>query len=147
MLTERLSQDLIAAQKSQDKVRVASLRMLRAAIQTAAIEAKPNTLDDAAILQVVRKLVKQRQESIEAFRKGGRQDLVDQESAELAVLQQYLPATMPPEELRRIVEDAIRTVGATSAKDFGRVMKQAMTAAAGRADGNAVQRLVQGLLP
>ena len=103
MLTQRLAQDLIAAQKAQDKPTVSALRMLRAAIQTAVIEAKPQELDEAGVLQVVRRLIKQRKESIEAFRKGGRQDLVDQETAELTVLEQYLPAAMSPEDMRRVV--------------------------------------------
>lgn len=147
MLNERITQDLIAAQKAKDAARVSALRMLRAAIHTAAIDARTPTLDDAGVTQVIRKLVKQHKESIEAFRKGGRQDLVDQETAELAVLEAYLPTAVAPEEIRRIVEAAIRTVGATSAKDFGRVMKQAMSELAGRAEGGDVQRVVQELLP
>ena len=146
MLTERIAQDLIAAQKAQDKARLSALRMLRAAIQTAAIEAKPRELDDAGVAQVIRKLAKQRKESIEAFKKGNRQDLVAQETAELAVLEQYLPAAVAPEEIRRVVAAAIQATGATSAKDFGRVMKQAMSELAGRAGGQDVQRVVQELL-
>ena len=146
LLTQRITQDLVAAQKAQEKIKMSSLRMLRAAIQTAAIEAKPQELDEAGVLQVIRKLIKQRKESIEAFRKGGRQDLVDQETAELAVLEQYMPAAVPPEDIRRAVTEAIRSVGATSAKDFGRVMKQAMASLAGRADGKDVQQVVQTLL-
>ena len=147
MLTERIAQDLIAAQKAQDKARLSALRMLRAAIQTAEIAAKPKPVDEAGVLHVVRALAKQRKESIEAFKKGGRQDLVTQETAELAVLQSYLPATVSPEDIRRVVEAAIRSVGAASAKDFGRVMKQAMSELAGRAEGQEVQRVVQELLP
>ena len=147
MLTERIAQDLMAAQKAQDKARVSALRMLKAAIQTAAIEAKPNTLDDVGIAQVIRKAAKQRKESINAFRKGGRQDLVDQETAELAILEQYLPAAISPEDIRRVVQAAMQATGATSAKDFGRVMKQAMSELAGRAEGKDVQQVVQALLP
>ena len=146
MLAERIAQDLMAAQKAQDKVRLSSLRMLRAAVQTATIEAKPRELDDAGVVQIVRKLAKQRKESIDAFQKGGRQDLVTQETAELQILEQYLPAAVTPEEIRRVVQAAIHTAGATSAKDFGRVMRQAMADLAGRADGKDVQRVVQELL-
>lgn len=147
MLIERIAKDLSAAQKAQDKVRLSSLRMLRAALQTAVIEAKPRELDEAGMVQVVRKLVKQRKESIEAFRKGGRQDLVDQETAEAAILEQYLPAAPSSDEIQRAVQAAIQSTGATSAKDFGRVMKEAMAALAGRADGKDVQQAVQALLP
>ena len=146
MLTERITQDLFAAQKAQDKARVSALRMLRAAMQTSAIEAKAKTLDDAGVILAIRKLVKQRKESIEAFQKGGRQDLVAQETAELKVLEGYLPASVSPEEIRQAVQQAIQTVGATSAKDFGRVMKQAMALLAGRAEGREVQQVVQQLL-
>lgn len=147
MIAERIGQDVIAAQKAQEKTKLSALRMLRAAIQMAAIEAKVKVLDDAGVTQVIRKLVKQRKESIDAFKKGGRQDLVDQELAELAVLEQYLPAAMAPEELRQVVQAAIQSVGATSAKDFGRVMKQTMSTLGDRADGKDVQRVVQELLP
>ena len=147
MLTERVAQDLVTAQKAKDAARVSALRMLRAAIQAAAIEARATTLDDAAVTQTIRKLVKQRKESIEAFRKGSRQDLVDRETAELAVLEAYLPAAISPEEIHRVVEAAIKSTGATSAKDFGRVMKQAMAELAGRAEGRDVQQAVQALLP
>ena len=147
MLAERIGQDLIAAQKAQEKTKLSALRMLRAAIQMAAIEAKTQALDDAGVTQIIRKLAKQRKESIDAFQKGGRQDLVDQEMTELTVLEQYLPSAVAPAELRRVVQAAIQSVGATSAKDFGRVMKQAMSGLGGRADGKDVQRVVQELLP
>ena len=147
MLIERIAKELSAAQKAQDKAKLSTLRMLRAAIQTATIEAKPRELDEAEVTQVIRKLAKQRKESIDAFRKGGRQDLVDQETAELAMLEQYLPAAATPEDIRRIVGAAIQAVGAASAKDFGRVMKQAMADLAGRAEGKDVQQTVQELLP
>ena len=147
MLSERVSHDLIAAQKSQDKVKLSALRMLRAAIQTATIEAKPNELDDNGVAQVIRKLAKQRKESIDAFAKGGREDLVAQETTELAILEQYLPAAVTPAEIEQAVKAAIQSTGATSAKDFGKVMKHAMAALTGRADGKDVQQAVQRLLP
>jgi len=146
MLTERIAKELAQAQKARDASRVSALRMLVAALQTEAIAARTQHLDDQAVQHVLRRLVKQRQESIEAFRKGNRQDLAEREAAERTILEQYLPPSLSPEELRRIVQEAMQAVGATSAQDLGRVMKQAMGQLAGRADGKAVQQLARELL-
>ena len=131
------------AMRKQDAVRLGPLRMLKAAFMNKSIE-KGHDLDEAEERQVVSSLVKQRRDSIEQFAKGGRQDLVDRETAEIGVLQAYLPPAVDPAALDKAVADAITETGATSAKDMGRVMKAAMAKLAGQTvDGKAVNDLVR----
>src|SRR6267378_831453 len=111
--------------RKHESVRLSALRMLKAALMNREIE-RGRALDDAESLQVVASLVKQRKDSIEQFTKGGRQDLVDKEAAEIVVLEAYLPPAADPAAVDQAVADAIRDTGATSPKDMGRVMKAAM---------------------
>ena len=129
--------------KARDQVRLDPLRMLKTALTNKQIE-KGRDLDDAEALQVVASLVKQRRESIEQFRKGGRSDLVDKEAREIQILEAYLPPAMDTGELDALVQAAITETGATSPKDMGRVMKDLMPRLAGRGvDGKAVNELVR----
>jgi uncharacterized protein YqeY len=131
------------AMRKQDAARLGPLRMLKAAFMNKSIE-KGHDLDEAEERQVVSSLVKQRRDSIEQFTKGGRQDLVDKESAEITVLEAYLPPAVDPAALDKAVADAISETGATSAKDMGRVMKAAMAKLAGQTvDGKAVNEIVR----
>jgi len=131
------------AMRKQEAVRLSSLRMLKAALMNKEVE-RGRALDDAESLQVVQSLVKQRKDSIEQFAKGGRQDLVDKESAEMKVLESYLPPAADPAVIERAVADAISDTGASSAKDMGEVMKAAMAKLAGQSvDGKAVNELVR----
>ena len=131
------------AMRRQLHARLSALRMLKAALMNRAVE-KGRELDDAEARQVVSTLVKQRKDSIEQFAKGGRQDLVDKETAELAVLESYLPPAADPALVERAVGEAIDETGATSAKDVGRVMKAAMAKLAGQSvDGRAISELVR----
>jgi uncharacterized protein YqeY len=131
------------AMRKQDAARLGPLRMLKAAFMNKSIE-KGHDLDEAEERQVVNSLVKQRRDSIEQFTKGGRQDLVDKEAAEIVVLEAYLPPAVDPAVLDKAVTDAIAETGATSAKDMGRVMKAAMTKLTGQTvDGKAVNELVR----
>ena len=131
------------AMRKQDAVRLSTLRMLKAALMNKEVE-RGRALDDGESLQVVASLVKQRKDSIEQFAKGGRQDLVDKESAEMKVLESYLPPAADPAVIERAVADAISDTGATSAKDMGKVMKAAMAKLAGQTvDGKAVNELVR----
>jgi uncharacterized protein YqeY len=124
-------------------VRLGALRMLKAAFMNKAVE-KGRDLDDGEERQVVNSLVKQRRDSIEQFTKGGRQDLVDKETAEIGVLEAYLPPALDPAALDKAVADAVAETGATSAKDMGRVMKAAMAKLAGQTvDGKVVSDLVR----
>ena len=131
------------AMRKQDAARLGPLRMLKAAFMNKGVE-KGRDLDEAEERQVVSSLVKQRRDSIEQFAKGGRQDLVDKETAEITVLEAYLPPAVDPAALEKAVSDAIAETGATSAKDMGRVMKAAMAGLAGQTvDGKAVSELVR----
>ena len=131
------------AMRKQEGVRLGSLRMLKAALMNKEVE-RGRALDDAESLQVVQSLVKQRKDSIEQFGKAGRQDLVDKESAEMKVLESYLPPAADPAVIERAVADAISDTGASSVKDIGKVMKAAMAKLAGQSvDGKAVNELVR----
>jgi uncharacterized protein YqeY len=134
---------MTAAMKRQDHATLSALRMLKAALVNRAVE-KGRELDDGEARQVVSSLVKQRKDSIEQFAKGGRPDLVDKETAELTILETYLPPAADPAAIERAVADAIAETGASSAKDVGRVMKAAMTRLAGQnVDGKSVNELVR----
>ena len=131
------------AMRKHDPVRLSALRMLKAALMNREVE-RGRGLDAAESLQVVAALVKQRRDSIEQFTKGGRQDLVDKEAAEIRVLEAYLPPAADPGAIDRAVSDAIVETGATSPKDMGRVMKAAMTRLVGQSvDGKTVNELVK----
>lgn len=131
------------AMRKKDQPRLSALRMLKAALMNREVE-KGHALDDAEARQVVVSLVKQRRDSIEQFTKGGRQDLVDKESAEIVILESYLPPAADPAAIERAIADAIAETGATSAKDMGRVMKAAMSKLAGQnVDGKAVNEQVR----
>jgi uncharacterized protein len=131
------------AMRRHDAVRLSTLRMLKAGLVNREVE-RGRALDDAEALQVVASLVKQRKDSIEQFTKGGRQDLVDKESAEIEVLTEYLPPAADPAVVERAVTEAIQETGATSPKDMGRVMKAAMARLAGQSvDGKTVNELVR----
>ena len=142
-LAEEVNRAITDAMKAKDAARLSTLRMLKTALTNREIE-RGRALDDAESLQVVSALVKQRRDSIEQFLKGGRQDLVDKETAEIAVLESYLPPALDAGELDRIVDAAIASTGAASAKDMGQVMKAVMAALAGKTvDGKAVNELVR----
>jgi hypothetical protein len=129
--------------KAKDAGRLSALRMLKAAIMNKGIE-KGRDLEDAEVLQVVSSLVKQRRDSIEQFTKGGRTDLVQKETAEIAVLEAYLPPAAGAEEIDAAISAAIAETGASSPKDMGKVMKAVMPKLAGKnADGKAVNEAVR----
>src|SRR4030095_14394428 len=130
LLRDKVNSDIAAAMKSKETTRLSALRMLKAAIMNKGIE-KAHDLDDAEVVQVVSTLVKQRRDSIEQFAKGGRTDLVDKETAEIAVLEQYLPPAISAEEIDAAVTAAIAETGATTPKDMGKVMKAVMSKLAG----------------
>jgi uncharacterized protein len=142
-LSNTVSSDITAAMKAKDSARLSALRMLKAAIMNKGVE-KGRDLDDQEVLQVITALVKQRRDSIEQFQNAGRKDLVDKETAELAVLNGYLPPAAGPDEIDAAVAAAIAETGATSAKDMGKVMKAVMPMLAGKnADGRAVNEAVR----
>jgi uncharacterized protein YqeY len=142
-LIEKISADMTAAMRGTDQARLMPLRMAKAALMNREVE-KGRALDEAEAQQVVASLIKQRRDSVEQFTNGGRPELAARESAEIAVLETYLPPPVDPAEIERAVDEAIRETGATAAKDMGRVMKAVMPKLAGRgADGKIVNDLVR----
>jgi uncharacterized protein YqeY len=142
-LANTISNDIAAAMKAKDAARLSALRMLKAAVMNKGVE-KNRDLDDGEVLQVIASLVKQRRDSIEQFANAGRTDLVAKETAELAVLNEYLPAAATSEEIEAAVDAAIAETGAASPKDMGKVMKAVMPKLAGKnADGRAVNETVR----
>jgi uncharacterized protein len=142
-LTEQLAPMIADAMKARDLVRLSALRMLKAALMNKEVE-KGRSLNDAEELQVVASLVKQRKDSIDQFGKAGRQELVDKEKAELAVIEGYLPPALSTGDLERIVDEVVAETGASSPKDMGKVMKGVMARLAGaQVDGKAVNELVR----
>jgi len=145
-LSKQIVTDLTAAMKAQDAARTSTLRMVKAAMMNRQIE-KGAELDDDDMQKLLRSLVKQRRDSIEQYEKAGRQELVDKESAEIAVIETYLPQAASQEEIERAVTAAIAETGATSIKDMGKVMKAAQAGLAGKnADGRLVSEVVKAKL-
>ena len=144
-LTDRIQADMKAAMKERDKERVGALRMLGAALKNGEIEAgRPLTEQEEQV--VLRRQLKQREESAEAFRRAGREERAASESAEAEIVREYLPEPLSPEELEHIVGRAIQDTGATGMKDMGTVMGRAMALAGGRAEGRELAALVRSRL-
>ncbi len=141
-LKERINADVKVALRAGDKRRLLLLRLILAAIKQREVDERI-VLDEAQVINVLDKMVRQRQESIEMYQKGGRQDLVEQESFEIQVLQEYLPTPLTQEEIEALVKQAIMEAGAASIRDMGRVMAVLKSRLQGRADMNTVSRLVK----
>jgi len=144
-LRERIEADTKGALKAGAKEKVSTLRMLNAALKNKQID-KRRPLNEEEVIETIRSLIKQRKDSIEQFAKGGRQDLVDKETAEVLVLEAYLPAQLSREELELMVRDAVAQTGAQGARDMGKVMKALIPLVGGRADGKLVSELVKNAL-
>ena len=144
-LQSQINDELKNAMRTKDASRLTVLRMLKAALMNAAIEkvGANGELSEADAMAVVRKQVKQRQDSIESFEKGGRMELAAKEKSELAILSSYLPQGMSQDELRSLVSETIRETGATSRAQMGAVMKALGPKVAGRADGKTLSQEVQ----
>jgi uncharacterized protein len=145
-LSKQIVSDLTASMKAQDASRTSTLRMVKAAMMNRQIE-KGSELDDEEMQKLLRSLVKQRRDSIEQYDKAGRQELVAKESAEIEVIETYLPQAASAEEIEQAVVAAIAETGAGSMRDMGRVMKAVQTALAGKnADGRLVSEVVKAKL-
>lgn len=142
MLEEKLQYDLREAMKAKDLLKVSVIRMLRASIGNTKIEKRVTLLEDGDIFQIITKQIKQHRDSIEAFKKGNRADLVEKESKELEILNSYLPEQLSAEEIVDIVKAVISQTGASSRADLGKVMKEVMAKVKGRADGRVVSQIV-----
>lgn len=142
-LVEQISHDITQAMKARDAARLSALRMAKAALMNGEVS-KGRPLEEAEAQQVLASLIKQRRDSIEQFTSAGRQDLVDKETADLAVLERYAPPAASAAEIEQAVDTAIKETGAAGPKDMGRVMKAVMGALAGKsADGKMVNEIVR----
>ena len=141
-LYEQIDLDLKASMRAQDARRTSTLRLLKSALKNAAIDKRQDTLGDPDVLAIVSRQIKQRREAIDAYRNGGRADLVAQEEAELAILTRYEPPQLGDADLRQLVDQAIAATGAAGPADQGKVMKPLMAQLQGRADGKRVSQLV-----
>jgi uncharacterized protein len=144
-LKERITEDMKAAMRASAKERLSTIRMVQAAIKQREVDERI-MLDDAQVIAVLEKMVKQRKESIAQFEQGGRTDLADKERQEIELLQTYLPAQLSAGELDALIREAIAATGAVSVKDMGKVMALVKTRAAGRADMGAVGARVKAAL-
>ena len=148
-LRERIDAEIKTAMKSKDKVRLETVRGIKKFILEKEVSLRPSgqeTLTEAQELEILMQIAKQRRDSIEQYRKGGREDLVAQEEAELVILEEYLPPQMSDEEVSQVVDEVIASVGATSAKEMGKVMGKALQQLKGKADGNKIQDMVKAKL-
>ncbi|HXF05315.1 MAG TPA: GatB/YqeY domain-containing protein [Blastocatellia bacterium] len=142
-LQERIHNDMIAALKAKDELRLSTLRLIKAALKNREVSLM-RPLDDAGVIEVLKSLIKQRRESVEQYRAGGRTDLAEKEEKEIAIIEEYLPAAMSDAELERIVAETIAELGATTLKDMGRVMKAVMAKLEGQLfDGKVVNQMVR----
>jgi len=144
-LKERITEDMKAAMRARETQRLGAVRLLLAAMKQKEVDERVE-LDDAAVIAIVDKLIKQRKDSVEAFQKAGRQDLADSEAAEIAVLQAYLPARLSPQEVAAEVKAIVAAVGATGPGDMGKVMGAAKAKLAGKADMGQVSAAVKAAL-
>jgi uncharacterized protein YqeY len=145
-IVEQVEKDLVAAMRAQEALKLSVLRMMKAALMNKKVE-HGKDVDDAQALAVLRTLAKQRHESVEAFRKGGREELAAKEEAEVKIVEAYLPAGASDEEIDAAVAAAIAEISATTAKDVGKAMKAAMAKLAGKnADGKRVSEKVRAKL-
>ena len=143
MLNDKVFNDYKEAMKARDSLKSSVLSFLRADMLNLATNKKKDKLDDAEIVTVIKKQIKQRQDSIEQFTKGGRLEMADKEKKELEILKNYLPEELSAEEIKRLIEEVIIEIGASGIKDMGRLMKELTIKIAGKADGRLVSDLVK----
>jgi len=145
-LEDKINQDYIAAMKARDTARSSALSFLRAQIKNVKVDKRIDKVPDEEVLAVIKRQIKQRLDSIKQFEDGGRGDLAEKEKSEMVLLQVYLPAQMPQEQLKVIVEQAIKDTQAASVKDLGKVIKEVVLKAAGKADNQAISTLAKEYL-
>jgi len=148
-LKDRITEDIKTAMKAKDKVRLETVRSIKKAVLEKEVAVRPSgqeTLTEAQEIEVLVQLAKQRRDSITQYEQAGRSDLANQESQELAILEEYLPKQLSDEEVNQAIEEIIAQVGATSPKDMGKVMGPAMQTLKGKVDGKKVQEIVKAKL-
>ena len=145
-LREKILEDIKTAMKNKEADRLSAVRFLQSAIKNREIELRPNAITEQDIIGVIKKMAKQRKDSIAEFEKAGRTDLAEKEKFELGVLEDYLPQQMSPDAVAKIVDEVIKSQGATSQKQMGAVMKEVMARTSGQADGKVISDLVKSKL-
>lgn len=143
MLEDKIMQDYKEAMKARDTLKSSVLSFLRADMMNLAVAKKKKSLDDSEAVSVIKKQIKQRQDSIEQFNKGGRLDMAKKEESELQILKGYLPPELSADEIKKIIEEVVAATGAAGMKDMGKVMKEVNAKIAGQADGRLVSDLVK----
>jgi uncharacterized protein len=143
MLEEKILDDYKTAMKARDSFKISVLSFLRADILNSAVAKKKDKLDDSEVVCVIKKQIKQRQDSIEQFTKGARLEMAEKETQELNILKTYLPPELSEAEIKKIIEEVVAATGALTMKDMGRVMKEVNVKVAGQADGKLVSDLVR----
>jgi uncharacterized protein len=145
-LLPKIMNEIKDAMRSKDSLKLNTLRFFHSAMKNREIELRPNPMTDEEAISVLKKLVKQRKESIEQYKAGNRQDLADQEAAELKILEAYLPAQMTKEQIEKLVAEVVASTGAKTIKDMGTVMKEVLAQSGGAADNKIVSELVRSKL-
>lgn len=145
-LFDKIKDDIKTAMKEKKPERVETLRFLQSAIKNREIELRPNPIKEEDILNVIKKSVKQRKESIEQYLKGGRADLVEKEKMEMAILEEYLPQALSKDQLTELVDRVIKSTGANSIKQMGQVMKEVSALAQGAADNKTLSEIIKARL-
>src|SRR5262245_18317645 len=145
-LQEKIQSEITEAMRRKDSLRLSVLRMMKSAVKNKEIE-KMKPLEEGEVLAVLKSLVKQRKDSVDQFRKGGREELAQKEEAEIRIVEEYLPSAASEEEIRQAVEEAVQETGASSIKDMGKLMKATLARLAGKStDGARVSQIVKDKL-
>ena len=145
-LEEKINRDLVSAMKAKDEATLRAIRAVKTAIQLVKTDGSGQAIDEARELQILQKLVKTRQESMDIFEKNGRAELAQKEREEIEVIRKYLPAMLEGAELEEVIKRIVAETGATSARDMGKVMGVASKELAGKAEGRAISEIVKKLL-
>lgn len=145
-IEKTVEQHLTEAMKAKDAQKVSTLRLLKAALGNYKIEKKKNSLEDNEVVEILQRQIKQRKESVESYEKGGRTELSEKETQELAILQVYLPTQLADSEIKSLAQKAITQSGAKTKAELGKVMKELMPSLKGKADGKRVNEIVLSLL-
>lgn len=145
-IRDKIMNDVKTAMRDKDQLKLGTLRFLQAAIKNKEIDLRPNPITSEEIMNVIKKLVKQRKESIEQYQAAQRQDLVDQETSELKILESYLPSQMSREQVETLVTQVIAALNAKSVKDMGPVMKEVIAKSQGTADNKMVSEVIKSKL-
>ncbi|MBM3253329.1 MAG: GatB/YqeY domain-containing protein [Candidatus Omnitrophica bacterium] len=143
MLLEKIDLDLREAMKQKDALKVSTLRFLKSAINYSCIQKRKESLQEDEVFDVINKQIKMRQDAIEGFRKGNRDDLIQKETREMDILKQYLPEPLSPEELRKIVDEEIGILDVKDKSGFGKVMQAVLSRVKGKADASVVSQIVK----